>query len=385
MSEASSLSNDKRPFSGLSSVSAQAEPRWGTDSTMTGSASPETLRAVRRSIEGDDREHAGRILDAFLPLIQFGAQPRAGLATCKEVLRRRGVIAPSATPRLIHPIDGTTARARPEILSRVGCFARLTTLRDEGMSFEQPARRAVIGGATSRLDLAVAHSLAAQGCGLVLWSRNGERLESVAAEITAARCVAVETIAVGAQDPNSAKLVAEHALADGSVDILVQVDPVQTTAAGCHNAMEMLATTPIVLATALLPVMCERGFGRVLAILSSGIEKPIPNLVYSNAYRSLLASWLKTVSAAVASDGVTVKRLMPGPHRHASHRSARRGPARTPFRSRRFSRNSGSESPAGRYGRPEEFAWLLSALTFPMASYVIGQLISLDGGMRRSL
>ena len=66
------------------------------------------------------------------------------------------------------------------------------------------------------------------------------------------------------------------------------------------------------LVRAVLPGMLERGWGRILAIGSSGVQQPLPNLTSSNLGRAALAGYLKTLAAEVAGRGVTVNMVLPG-------------------------------------------------------------------------
>jgi len=146
--------------------------------------------------------------------------------------------------------------------------------------------------------------------------------------------------------------------------------------------MELLAITPIDLATRLLPGMQERGWGRVIAILSSGVRQPIPELSYSNAGRSALAAWMKTVSRAVAIAGVTVNGILPGRIDTArasqleAARAAREGRSVDKVRATRI-----AEIPAGRYGEADEVGSLVAFLASDRAAYLTGTLIPIDGGL----
>lgn len=247
----------------------------------------------------------------------------------------------------------------------------------------------MVGGATSGLGRASAEALAAEGCDLFLWARSPDRLAETADELRKNHGVGVDWVAADAADPGSAAIVAAGALTIGPVDILVSnaggpptVDPTATDPEGWQRTFQLLAETPIALTTLLLPGMRERGWGRVVAILSSGVRQPIGDLVYSNAGRSALAAWLKTTARAVAADGVTLNGVMPG--RIATPRitqldtgrAEREGTTEDAVRTAHI-----ATIPAGRYGSPDELGALVAYLGSDRASYITGQLVAVDGGL----
>ena len=77
-------------------------------------------------------------------------------------------------------------------------------------------------------------------------------------------------------------------------------------------AFDLLVKPHHALVSHVLPGMRERRWGRVLAIGSSGVAAPLPNLAVSNTGRAALAGYLKTLAAEVALDSVTVNMLLPG-------------------------------------------------------------------------
>jgi 3-oxoacyl-[acyl-carrier protein] reductase len=251
-------------------------------------------------------------------------------------------------------------------------------------------RRALVGGASSGLGRASAGGLAAEGCRLAIWSRSRERLEPVAADLEARFGSPVAILTADAADPDAAASLAAAAVAAlGGIDILVlnaggppPIDPTATTAADWARSFQLLATTPIDLATRLLPGMRAAGWGRIVAILSSTVRQPIPELAYSNSGRSALMAWLKTVSRGVAADGVTVNGVLPG--RHLTPRideldraaAARTGKALEGIRAAHL-----ANIPAGRYGTPEELANLVVYLCSEPARYQTGTFSAVDGGM----
>jgi 3-oxoacyl-[acyl-carrier protein] reductase len=250
-------------------------------------------------------------------------------------------------------------------------------------------RTAVVGGATSGLGRASAEALAAEGCDVVIWARDAARLSTTADELRAAHGVRVAHVAADATTAHAAATVAEAALAFGPIDILVSnaggpptADPTATDREAWARAFQLLATTPIELATRLLPGMRERGWGRVVAILSSGVRQPIGDLVYSNGGRSVLAAWLKTTARTIGAEGVTLNGVMPGRiatpriHELDSGRAEREGRTEEEVRAAHI-----STIPAGRYGTPEELGSLVAFLASERATYITGQLVAVDGGL----
>lgn len=255
------------------------------------------------------------------------------------------------------------------------------------------SRRALVGGASSGLGAAIAERLAQDCDELLLWSRDATHLEPVAARIRELGRT-VHILAADAADPDCAATVADAAdQRMGGADVLVlnaggpPACPADaTTADGWRTALQLLAITPIDLVTRLLPGMRANGHGRIVAVLSSGVREPLPELAYSNGGRAALAAWLKTLARTVAADGVTVNGVVPG--RIDTDRVAqldalaaqRQGvdPAEVQARSI-------ATIPAGRYGRPEEFAAVAAFLASDAAAYVTGALIACDGGLMRSI
>jgi 3-oxoacyl-[acyl-carrier protein] reductase len=156
------------------------------------------------------------------------------------------------------------------------------------------------------------------------------------------------------------------------------------TPAGARDAVERLLLPHVRLVEAFLPGMRERGWGRVVAVGSSGVQEPIQALAASNVGRAALAGYLKSLASDVARDGVTVNMVLPGridTDRVASLDALTAdGSGRTSDEVRAASEAS---IPAGRYGRPDEFAAVVTFLAGEPASYVTGEQVRCDGGMVR--
>ncbi|MPZ63602.1 MAG: SDR family oxidoreductase [Propionibacteriales bacterium] len=249
-------------------------------------------------------------------------------------------------------------------------------------------RTAVVPGSSGGLGLAVARALAAEGANVVMAARRGDVVRAEAEELGSA--IGVELDLDDAAAPRT--LVEQAEKHFGAVDIVVvnsggpppgtAVDVTEDElAAAVHRLLQQHQR----LVAAVLPGMRERGWGRVIAIGSSGVQQPIENLALSNIGRAGLAAYLKSLAAQVAEDGVTVNMVLPG--RIATDRVAsldRAAGERAGITAEEARARSVAAIPAGRYGTPEEFAAVVAFLASPAASYVTGEQIRCDGGMIRS-
>jgi 3-oxoacyl-[acyl-carrier protein] reductase len=86
-------------------------------------------------------------------------------------------------------------------------------------------------------------------------------------------------------------------------------------------------------------------------------------------------SWAKGLSREVGRHGITVNSVPPG--RIMSEQIERNYPAE--YRARQ----SGQEIPVGEYGQPDDIARLVCFIASPLARYITGTVIPVDGGLRR--
>ncbi|MEM1346316.1 MAG: SDR family oxidoreductase, partial [Pseudomonadota bacterium] len=135
-----------------------------------------------------------------------------------------------------------------------------------------------------------------------------------------------------------------------------------------------------------LPGMRAQGWGRVLTIGSSGVVQPIPTLGLSNALRSALVGWSKSLAGDLAGEGITVNMLLPGRiHTERVDELDAAAAKRSGQAIEEVRKASMAQIPAGRYGRVEEFAAVAAFLVSEPAGYVTGSLVRCDGGQIRSV
>lgn len=253
------------------------------------------------------------------------------------------------------------------------------------MDLKLQGKTAFVAASTGGLGRAIATALGQEGANVVVTGRRRELAEQVAADLPSA--IGIEVDVLSSESRTRAIERAEEAF--GHVDVLVinGPGPKPGTAAGMttfdvQRAVEQLVQPGQHLISKVLPGMRERSWGRILAVGSSGIVSPLPDLVASNLGRAALANYLKTLANEVAADNVTVNLLLPG--RIATDRVATLDHAkaeREGISRDEVTRASQQAIPAGRYGSPAEFGAAAAFLCSGPASYITGVALRCDGGL----
>lgn len=253
------------------------------------------------------------------------------------------------------------------------------------MDLKLQGKTAFVAASTGGLGRAIATALGQEGANVVVTGRRRELAEQVAADLPSA--IGIEVDVLSSESRTRAIERAEEAF--GHVDVLVinGPGPKPGTAAGMttfdvQRAVEQLVQPGQHLISKVLPGMRERSWGRILAVGSSGIVSPLPDLVASNLGRAALANYLKTLANEVAADNVTVNLLLPG--RIATDRVATLDHAkaeREGISRDEVTRASQQAIPAGRYGTPAEFGAAAAFLCSGPASYITGVALRCDGGL----
>ncbi len=248
------------------------------------------------------------------------------------------------------------------------------------MDLKLKGKTALVTGASMGIGRAIAKGLAAEGVRLSIAARRRELLESVAAEIVAAGGVQPDMQVVDMMEEGApARLAAAAAKQLGGIDILVNSAGGSRPAVGIDapdSEWEEIMTLNFVrvrqLTHAVLPGMIERKWGRVINI--SGKSEP-EALITATPAKAAIHGWAKGLSREVGKHGITVNSIPPG--RIMSEQIRRK------YSEEFRARQAATEIPVGRYGEPEELAHLAVFLSSPLAGYITGAVLPVDGGLRR--
>lgn len=253
------------------------------------------------------------------------------------------------------------------------------------MDFGIAGKAALVCASTGGLGAATARALAAEGARVVFSGRRGDVAREAAAAYDGS--VGIEADLSSVDGARALHAAAVEAVGPLDIVVLNGPGPKPGTASAIDTAAISEAVTTLILVqqaivAEALPHLRASGWGRILAIASSGVVAPLTGLALSNIGRAGLAGYIKSLSNEVAAEGITANLLLPGRIATDRLRSLDEGAAEKSGVSIDEVRQKVQATiPAGRYGDPDEFGAAAAFLCSAQASYITGIAMRCDGGL----
>lgn len=243
------------------------------------------------------------------------------------------------------------------------------------MDLKLKNKKALVLGGSQGIGKAIAKALVEEGVTVTIASRTEATLQATQKEISAKH-----TLTCDLSKPGQAQAVTLKAIEQmGGIDIVV-------TNTGGPNKGDFLSisneqwisdfqnlwlsvTESLKVA---IPEMKKNNYGRILLVTSVAAKEPLPGLTTSNSLRAGLAGLVRSLVPEVAPNNITANLLLPGYTNTDRIKELK-------LQDEQIKKMV----PAGRLADPSELAALACFLASPIAGYITGQSIAVDGGVLR--
>jgi 3-oxoacyl-[acyl-carrier protein] reductase len=257
-------------------------------------------------------------------------------------------------------------------------------------------QNALVCGATQGIGKATAQILAKAGANVTILARHLDTLQSTLDTLDVSQGQQHHFILADTQYPELlAKRVNDHLKIQKTTEWHILVNNSggpnsgkikDATAMQFTQAFNAHLLANHTLAQIFIPLMQNAGFGRIINVISTSVREPLPNLGVSNTTRWAVASWAKTLATELAPLNITVNNVLPG---------ATETQRITQIITQKASQNQKSEDetkhemqaeiPMKRFAQPEEIANGILFLASPLASYITGINLPIDGGRMKTI
>ena len=239
-------------------------------------------------------------------------------------------------------------------------------------------KTAVVTGSAGSAALAVVRALLEQGAQVALVDADALRLDSLI------RFLRGTSVAVPCDSSHGGAVRQAHGQNEkllGPVDILVNA--ADTPSASKLEAIDPADWRRVIAANvdsafhwsrAVIPGMRKRGWGRIVNVLSHGAKVSSADIgpAYA-ASHGALASFTFALAREVAAQGITVNGVAPA-YVESSAAIEQLNEAQR--------RQLLTQIPVARFCKPEEFAHAVLFLVAPLAGYVTGEILDVNGGLQ---
>ncbi len=255
-------------------------------------------------------------------------------------------------------------------------------------------KNALVGGSSDGIGKAAAIALASAGANVTLVARNPEKLNKVLSELANAGNQEHHAIACDFSDPVGLQQQVESQLqAVGVYHVLVNNTggPPAGTALDADLAAFDLAFAQHLkcnhlMVQAVVPGMKQANYGRIINVISTSVKQPIDGLGVSNTIRGAVANWAKTLANELGPFGITVNNVLPGATATGRLTAIIQDKAeKTGASIEKVTEQMTQSIPVRRFAAPAEIADAILFLASPMASYINGINLPVDGGRTKSL
>ncbi|MEX2970757.1 SDR family NAD(P)-dependent oxidoreductase [Streptomyces sp. C184] len=258
------------------------------------------------------------------------------------------------------------------------------------MDLRLAGQGALVTGSSSGIGATIAETLADEGCNVLVHGRNAGAAAAVAEQV-AARGVRAEVVLGDLTEPGVAEQVALTARDFGARILVNNAGPFaehdweSSQPSDWRAAFEGNVLPTVRVSQTLLPSLRAHGWGRVITIGSRAVRTPLPNMVTYSAAKAAVVNMTTSLARHLAGTGVTANCVSPGvivtPSMYRMFEERAAGGDEGAGRDEADIVAEYAPNPSGRLGRPQDIAAAVAYLASPLADYVNGIELRVDGGI----
>ncbi|TKD59296.1 SDR family oxidoreductase [Flavobacterium sp. ASW18X] len=261
------------------------------------------------------------------------------------------------------------------------------------MEVSVKGKKALVGGSSNGIGLAIAKKLAASGASVTLMSHRVEKLLAILKELPTDQGQQHQYLLVDFTDFENYKRIISAYFEQNTVDILVNNTQgpaaggaLEKTVADYQQAFDLLFKTVVYTTEKALPKMQENAWGRIINVASISVKEPLNYLALSNTVRAAVTTWAKGLSLDVGQFGITVNNILTGyfDTDRIAQLNAKKA-EKMNVSQEEVRRTMEDMVPVKRIGKPEEYGYLVTFLASDKAAFLTGTNIPLDGGLLKSM
>lgn len=247
----------------------------------------------------------------------------------------------------------------------------------------------IVGGARG-IGFATAQALAVEGVKLALADIDGAAASASAsrlAEASGAEVVGLQVDITSLDQVRSLSQRVEAAI--GPLSILINSAAVlddklfvDSQPSDWKRMIDVCLFGPMNVIHTVLPGMMQRRYGRIVCLASDSARMGQARLSYYAAAKGGVVALTKSIAQEVGTTGVTLNILSPGAT-NTELRQGREAKMRAELGEERYGRREKTVLrmyPTGRIGEPEDIASAVTFLVSKRASWITGQILSVNGG-----
>ncbi len=263
------------------------------------------------------------------------------------------------------------------------------------MDLQIRGKKAVMAGGSAGMGRATAERLAEAGAELVLSARGEERLNKTAHEIAQRYAVKVTPV-VADSSTQEGREALFRACPDPDILVITIKPPdpngdfLKVTPEMWRASVETALIGPIEIMRHYIPVMKAKGWGRIVNIATFSAKNPMIWRLLSGPARSALINYTASVSREIARHGVILNNVLPGMFATegaaeimGAYADAFGLPRDPQAVVKHFTDHN--HIPAGFVAKPDDLAPMAALLCSPLARFIVGQNIVIDGGQHAAL